>query len=198
MRLLAFTDLHESTQFLERLRHAVKTEQVDLAVCAGDFTTFSRSVRRTLQEIDRLGVPVVLIHGNHDDEDETMQALRSCRNISFVHMGVADIKGYRFMGFGGGGFSRREPELEEFEAAHAREFDERTIFLCHAPPYGTALDEVEPGWHVGSESLRELIKRRRPLLVISGHIHECFHAHDSLAGTTLINPGPDGEIIELD
>ena len=198
MRILAFTDIHENMPLLERIKHHVKSERVDLAVCTGDFTVFGRSSKRMLQELDTLGVPLVLIPGNHEDEEEIAQLLARYKNIHWAHERVIDVKGLRFFGFGGRGFHQREPDLETLERKHAQEFTPHTIVLCHAPPYGTALDEVEPDWHVGNESLRELIIRRRPMLVLCGHIHECFHKHDTLAGATLINPGPEGEIIEVE
>jgi uncharacterized protein len=196
MRILAFTDLHENTRALERIKQAAKS--VDLVLCVGDFTIFGRSMKRMLTQLNSLGVPVVLIHGNHEDEEEVTEHLDGLQNIHFVHLQVLDLMGLRFMGFGGHGFSRREQELEAFEKASADKFNERTVFLCHAPPYGTTLDEVSEDWHVGNESLTQLIRRRKPMLVLAGHIHECFHAHDTLGSSVLINPGPDGEIIEVE
>jgi len=54
---------------------------------------------------------------------------------------------------------------------------ERTIFLCHAPPYGTGLDMVgysAPGFdpHVGSRAIREFLEKGNVPLSLHGHIHE--------------------------
>jgi hypothetical protein len=198
MRILAFTDIHERPPLLNRLKRIVEAERVDAAVCVGDFTIFGRSTKAMLAAMESFGVPVVLIHGNHEDEQEILQLLPEFPDIHFVHNEPWELRGFTFLGFGGGGFSREESGLEELERRHAGRINERTVFLCHAPPYGTALDEVESGWHTGNETLTRLIRRRKPLLVLSGHIHECFHNHDELAGTTLINPGPEGEIIDLE
>lgn len=198
MKLLAFTDIHEDMRTLARIKRHIADERIDLAVCTGDFTVFGRSTKRVLEAMDSLGVPLILIPGNHEDDEEVAQLAQRCKNIHWAHERFVDVKGLRFFGFGGRGFSRREPDLEALERRHAKEFTANTIVLCHAPPYNTALDEVDAGWHVGNESLRELIMRRKPMLVLCGHIHECFHSHDTLAGTTLINPGPDGEIIEVE
>jgi uncharacterized protein len=198
MKLLAFTDIHDDMAMLSRIKMIIARERVDLAVCMGDFTVFGRGMKRMLQGMDNLGVPLVLIHGNHEDEEEILSLLKSCKNIHWAHERVVDIKGLRFIGFGGHGFRRREPGLEVLEKRLAKEFNDRTIFLCHAPPHGTTADEVDEDWHVGNQSLTELIKRRRPLLALCGHIHETFHAHDNIAGTIIINPGPDGEILDID
>jgi len=198
MKLLAFTDTHEDPRAFTRLRRLIAQERVDLAACVGDFTVMGRSTQKMLHELDTLGVPVVLIHGNHEDEEEVESLLDSCKNITWAHQRLVTVKGIPFVGFGGGGFREREPALERLEKELGDRITPRTIIMCHAPPAGTTTDAISDDWHVGNESLSALIRRRRPLLVLCGHIHECFHAHDTLAGTTIINPGPDGEIIEID
>lgn len=198
MKLYAFTDIHENIAMLAKIKQRIKQHNVDLAICTGDFTVFSHATKKMLTAMNDLGVPLVLIPGNHDDEDEIMSLLPQMKNIHYAHETVITVKGIKFFGFGSRGFSREEPELERLEEEYADEFDERTIVLCHAPPYGTKLDEVDPGWHVGNETLTRLVRRRKPMLVLTGHIHECFHQHDSIGGTVAINPGPDGEIIEVD
>jgi Icc-related predicted phosphoesterase len=197
MRLLAFVDTHEEGQWLLRLRRIVEQEKIDCIACVGDFTIFGRKTKEMLEQMAALGPPVVLIHGNHEDEDEIVPLLAKFPSLHWAHNCAVDLLGVRFIGFGGHGFRMREEDLEELEERLADKFDERTIVLSHAPPYGTTLDEVEQGWHVGNESLSDLIRRRKPLLVLCGHIHQCFHRRDTLLGTTIINPGPDGEIIEV-
>jgi uncharacterized protein len=198
MKIYAFTDIHENLQMLSKIKRRIKEQGVDLAVCTGDFTVFSHATKKMLTAMNDLGVPLVLIPGNHDDEDEIMALLPELKNIHYAHETMIEVMGLQFFGFGGRGFSRHEPALEMLEEQYAGQFNGGTIVLCHAPPYGTKLDEIDPEWHVGNESLTELVRRRRPMLVLCGHIHECFHQHDSIAGTPVINPGPDGEIIEVD
>jgi Icc-related predicted phosphoesterase len=198
MKLYAFTDIHADLAQLARIKKTIQKEGVALAVCTGDFTVFGRGMKEMLAGMNDLGVPLVLIHGNHEDEDEVQALLPKHKNILFAHGTIVEAKGLRFFGFGGHGFRRREPELEALEKAFGSKIDGSTIVLCHAPPYGTAADDMEDEWHVGNESLTDLIKRRKPMLVLCGHIHETFHAHDEVAGTVVINPGPDGEIIEVE
>lgn len=197
MNILAFVDTHEDPGAFARLRRVIAQHDVDLAVCAGDFTIFGRKTGDMLREMDEFGVPVVLIHGNHEDEDEVTAALEGCENIHWAHDTCVDLLGVRFIGFGGHGFRRREPGLEALEERLAPRFTPRTIVVSHAPPFGTAMDQPMSGWHVGNESLTDLVVRRNPMLVICGHIHQCFHAHDTIRRTKVINPGPDGELIEV-
>jgi len=71
------------------------------------------------------------------------------------------------------------------------------IFVSHSPPYGTPLDVIESGLHVGSISIRRFIKRwaDKGLLLVSlhGHIHESPHrsgiVHTRIGGALCVNPG---------
>lgn len=62
------------------------------------------------------------------------------------------------------------------------------ILIIHQPPYDTKVDIIPSGAHVGSKSLRTFIEEYRPLVAVSGHVHESS-AIDTLGPTTLINPG---------
>lgn len=68
------------------------------------------------------------------------------------------------------------------------------IFVCHAPPFGCALDRLpnveQP---VGSRSVRTFITRHAPLCALHGHIHESpglTGQYFEMIGSTLcVNPG---------
>ena len=53
---------------------------------------------------------------------------------------------------------------------------EKTVYVIHAPPFGTALDVTRNAAgekiHVGSIAVREFIERRQPYITVHGHIHE--------------------------
>lgn len=71
------------------------------------------------------------------------------------------------------------------------------VVIAHHPPVNTLLDLIPGGTHAGlpsdihagSPGIRAFIETERPLLAVSGHIHE-GRAVDTLNGTTLVNPGP--------
>ncbi|HNY17265.1 MAG TPA: metallophosphoesterase family protein [Treponemataceae bacterium] len=62
------------------------------------------------------------------------------------------------------------------------------IVIAHNPPKDTKLDMIPNGVHVGSPLIRAFIESKKPLLVVSGHIHESA-AIDTIGPTTLVNPG---------
>ncbi|MBA7594318.1 hypothetical protein ES703_01259 [subsurface metagenome] len=65
--------------------------------------------------------------------------------------------------------------------------DERLVICSHNPPYG-ACDRVFLGKRVGSKSLRAFIEKRKPDLVLCGHIHEA-RGIENIGSTIVLNPG---------
>jgi Icc-related predicted phosphoesterase len=195
MKLLVFTDTHDEESRLSILKS--QAEQADIAVCTGDVTFFGENTEKILLELNAFPIPVVFIHGNHENLGEVEKILEKCSNIHFAHDNLVTIRGLQFLGYGGNGFRKREQPIEELPRKFPDAFHSRLVLLCHAPPADTRLDAIHDDWHVGSESLRELVVQKRPMLLICGHIHECFGEREMLAGTLCINPGPKGEYIEV-
>ena len=71
-----------------------------------------------------------------------------------------------------------EDDLDELSAVleSPRWFDCSFIFVCHAPPKDTVLDQTTTGSHVGSLAVRRFIERwgttGRLIASLHGHIHE--------------------------
>jgi Icc-related predicted phosphoesterase len=73
-----------------------------------------------------------------------------------------------------------------------------TSTICRPSPFGTALDAITEDWHVGVKDFTDFILKHKPLLAISGHIHESYKQKQVMGKTLLVNPGGDGEIFEID
>jgi Icc-related predicted phosphoesterase len=89
-----------------------------------------------------------------------------------------------------------QPSIAEALAALAQRSDpQRTILVCHTPPFDTALDTMPRGRHVGSKALRAFIEQHAPPLTLHGHIHESPELSGryatQLGRTWSINPGHD-------
>ncbi len=201
MRVYAFTDLHGDTKALARIEKRVRREAPELLLCCGDLTVFEHGLHGLLARLDRLGTPVLMLHGNHESEAAMREACAPFANITFLHEEIVERHGFHFAAYGGGGFEERYPRLERL--ARRKEWRlldwSRCVFLSHAPPFGTRLDDVgeEEPWHVGSRSLRRLAERCQPLLLLAGHIHECFGTADRIGLTPCENPGPEGALYDL-
>jgi Icc-related predicted phosphoesterase len=194
MRILAFSDIHANVGFIRRFETLIKSQDVELAVCAGDLSLFGRGLRQMLQALNALSVPVILIHGNHESAESVQNLLNEFSNIQFIHEDAYTYKHLTFIGFGGGGFEERDPAFKRFTKKHADK--KNVVLLTHQPPHGTDLDELDD-WHVGNKDITEFILTYKPVLAISGHIHENAQKKQVFHATVLINPGPMGQVIEL-
>jgi Icc-related predicted phosphoesterase len=52
------------------------------------------------------------------------------------------------------------------------------------------------GEHAGNKTVRKVIERIKPILAISGHLHECAGI-DKIGKTVVINPGHNGRVIVI-
>ena len=196
MKLFAFTDIHASMSSFRKIEEKLKKQNADLVVCTGDFTIFEQNIKDILEKISKLGEKILILHGNHETEEILEKMCTYFKNITFMHNKILEINGFTFIGHGGGGFSDVYEDFDNFVKKNKQNIKENIVLLTHAPPYNTKLDMILKD-HNGSVSYANFIKNNDVILSISGHFHEGFHKHDKLNIARLINPGPDGELIDL-
>ena len=198
MKLLLFVDMHGSLNSLEEIKK--KSGDADLIVCAGDITIFESDIEFFIAELAKLGKEVIIIHGNHEDQKTLESLCLLYDNIHFVHKKKKKIGDVLFIGYGGGGFSFKDKELENVGGKMSKWIKEhkkgKIIVVSHGPPYGTKLDKLNED-HVGNITLRKFIMQNKVDFLICGHLHENEYKKDMLKKTILINPGPNGMIIEV-
>ncbi|HLD15443.1 MAG TPA: metallophosphoesterase [Candidatus Nanoarchaeia archaeon] len=196
MKILAFTDIHSDPKLIKNVLK--KSEKVDFLVCCGDFTFFGEDYKKVIKQLSSCKKPVFIIHGNHEEGND-LSELEKHKNIYFIHKKFYKINDALYIfGYGGGGFSYTDNELEKMIPKIRDKIgkNSKLILVTHQPPYKTELDIVASG-HVGSMTIRKLISEVKPIIALSGHLHECFGMHDKIGNTLLINPSDEGRIIEL-
>ncbi|MCD4759572.1 metallophosphoesterase [archaeon] len=192
MKILAFTDTHFKEGIPKKLID--KAKDVDVVVCAGDFTRFGRNIDKIMKDFLKFEKPVAFVHGNHEEGED----FKNYKQIKYLHKKGFIAGDYLFVGYGGGGFSTRYPDLEEMiPRINKRKGNKKVIFVTHAPVYGTSTDYLEHAGHVGSKSALKFIKEVKPILVICGHIEENFGQIDHVGKTIIILPNDTGRIIEV-
>ncbi|MCY0867710.1 MAG: metallophosphoesterase [Desulfurococcus sp.] len=196
-RILVLSDIHERTQKLKLLSKRVEVEGgVDAVIVAGDLTYYKTmevavEVLRKLREA--IGRPVFFIPGNCDDP-RLLNAGEIYEGIIGVHGRAVVLDNYVLYGIGGGGISPFHTMIEFSEEEFSRFLNEaeeldpsRLIMATHQPVHGF-FDKVG-GVNVGSRAFRRFLEERKPLLWVTGHIHE--HSGWTRAGSTIIvHPGP--------
>ena len=148
------------------------------------------------------GGHVYVLPGNHES---ATQITGFCQQFGFhdFHGKTVQLGKYHIAGLG---YSSPTPfntpgEYSEAELAERlAPFAELTplILICHAPPYGTALDCVRDGLHAGSRSVREFVERNQPDYLFCGHIHEAEGTQIQIGKTQAINVGKRGYLLKLD
>ena len=194
MRIAAFGDLHGNVENMDPIY--ARSEKADLTIVVGDITTFgSPEYAETLiREIQKHSNELLALAGNCD-----------CREINerLDAMGVGIhgkgrvIQGIGFFGVSGSSrtplhtpFELAESEIEKVLQRGLKEVSNalRKVLVSHAPPYGTRLDIIRSGDHVGSRAIRSFIEQEQPELVLCGHIHES-PGTDQLGRTKMVNLG---------
>ena len=197
MKILSFTDMHESLNALNRLKKASKN--VDVIVCCGDISIFEGGLEFMMEELSAIKKEIIVIHGNHEDA-KNMKKLCNAKNVHFIHKNKKKIDDVLFIGYGGGGFDFEDPGFEKmvpkFEKWIKESKAKKVVLVTHAPPYGTKLDDLY-GESVGNISFREFLVKGKVNMMLCGHLHENFNKKDTLNKTIIINPGPSGKIINL-
>ena len=198
MIILSYTDSHCHKKSVEEVKK--KAGPAEIITCNGDFTIFGHGLSRELKAMSELDTKktILVIPGNHEEGEELEKECSRHKNLVYLHKKFHEAGGILFTGYGGGGFSQRDPEFEEFSKEISRERKGRKlVVIFHMPPYKTKVDDIY-GSHVGSKSYTDFIKDEQPDLVLCGHIHEGFGKHDKIGKSTIVNPGPGGQLISIE
>jgi Icc-related predicted phosphoesterase len=191
MKFLAIADLHDREWVLNKIMAIATHKDYDALILAGDISYYFDFTYKVIELLKQIKKPCFYVPGNNESPE--IEKIYDKNNFS-VHEKVVKFKNYKIAGFG---YSPITPfhtigELKEEEIkerASKLDIDNKTIFITHCPPKGI----LDRGF--GSTSLLEIIKQRKPLLNVFGHIHEIvgIEKHD---GTYFINlpAAKDGKI----
>jgi Icc-related predicted phosphoesterase len=194
MKIIALSDLHNATSYLEPL--AEKLSRVDLVLLAGDLTNAGKveDVSNIITTIRKSNRSILAVAGNWDGP-QVGDYLES-EGIS-LHRKHTLVENIAFSGVGGSlAFNQSPNEISEADFASflnqsVEGLDRQIpkILVCHQPPFNTLADKTWANQQVGSKSVRSFIEKIQPLICFTGHIHEGAGI-DTIGITKIINPGP--------
>jgi len=196
MKILAFVDLHGNLTALKKLVQRAKKDDIELVICAGDITVFGDRLKRLIGFFRKINKPFLIIHGNHEENSEIQKACSAFHNCINIHKKGFRGEGFIILGYGGGGFSLVDKEFEKIAERFKQMIKkgEKVILVTHAPPYNTNIDKIGKN-SCGNKSIRKFIYEVKPVLAISGHLHENAGKKDNIGKTVVINPGYKGKVI---
>jgi uncharacterized protein len=197
MKLLAFSDLHRDQDRADRLVELAR--EADVVLGAGDYATMRMGLEATIDWLSAITAPAVLVPGNAESDTELWQACAAWPSAHVLHGQALQLEGVQFFGLGGGVPPTPFPwsfDLSEDEAAAKLEScPEGAVLVVHSPPRGY-LDAVH-GRHLGSRSILEAVERKRPSLVVCGHIHQCWGSEAAIGTSAVVNVGPEGRFFDI-
>jgi Icc-related predicted phosphoesterase len=197
-KLLIFSDIHNDWKTLER----ILLVEADFYISAGDQVTWGKGLDRCGQVLKTRGGKVWVLPGNHESAPQ-IAALCEQYGLNQFHQRHFTAGAWQIAGLGyssptpfdtPGEYT--EPQiascLQPFAALHP------LVLVCHAPPYGTALDQVRPGLHAGSTAVRYFIEHYQPAHFFCGHIHEAEGVSVVMGQTHARNVGKKAYLLELE
>jgi Icc-related predicted phosphoesterase len=199
MRVAATADLHFTPARFTALHDQLNRvrDEADVFVVAGDLTNFGRpdEMEPLLNVLVRLRLPVIVVLGNHDYEnDRQVELMRMLtqEGIKVLDGSAYERDGVGFAGTKGfvGGFGRGvltafgEPEIKTFvragidealrlERAMSQLRTKKRVVVLHYAPVVTTVEGEAPEIYpfLGTSRLAEVIDRHGADLVVHGHAH---------------------------
>jgi Icc-related predicted phosphoesterase len=194
VHVLALSDIHGNQD--KALKILQREHECALVFISGDLTECgaARDARAIVDLFRNAGKTVVAVPGNMDLPEAADWLAEEGLSVHGRARRLGDIGVF---GVGGSNptpvntpFELEESEIDRIlEQGYAELGDApKKVLLAHPPPFGTRLDKIFLGVHVGSKSVREFILRHDIGLCISGHIHESA-GEETLADTLCVNTG---------
>ncbi len=147
MKILIFSDIHNSKKSFIKLQKYLKSNVVDLVIFCGDFTnSWDKDidfVESIINYFKKNNTSFYAIPGNNDKQ-QVLDLLQD-EDIS-LHMQYRKIQGYEL--FGIGGWANSDDYI--LKNIKPYQINPRTIFVTHIPPKFQTLDnfKVLPQLHI--------------------------------------------------
>jgi putative phosphoesterase len=196
VRILAFTDFHGNQEAFRRARQTIANEKPDLVLVAGDIVNHDvERAKRFLADLAEAGSPVYFVPGNMDGVD--LIGWFGTGNVRGLHGRCETWENVALIGLGGSPRGAFSTPIEYSEEAGAEVLAKaltnchggKMILVSHCPPKETKADQVMFGQHIGSSSVRKFVEKMKPMIVVSGHVHEA-QGVDRIGPTIVVNAGP--------
>jgi hypothetical protein len=197
-KLLIFSDIHHDWKTLE----SILSVEADYYIAAGDLVNFGRGLDRAGQILHTRADKVWVLPGNHETAGE-IAAICDQYDLHNFHQRHFEIAGWHIAGLGyssptpfntPGEYSEAQLAVNLAPFAPLRPL----VLVCHAPPFGTALDKIRPGLHAGSTAVRDFINENQPAHFFCGHIHEAEGVAIEMGVTHARNVGKQAYLLQLD
>jgi putative phosphoesterase len=188
MRILVLSDIHSSKRALDLTLKDIEEYLPGLLIICGDITQFGPASFAD-EFLNSINLKTLAVPGNCDPP-EVLRLLED-KGVS-VHGKSVTLEGFTFVGLGGSNVTPFNTITEFAEDYMFSTLDEMmtedAVLVTHAPSYGY-LDGPPGGDHYGSKAIVRIVEKYKPIVAMSGHIHEARGVVED-KGTLFFNPGP--------
>jgi Icc-related predicted phosphoesterase len=164
MRIQCAADFHGKKTRYTAFCHGIEEHSPDLVILAGDLN----SSPYFLEFLRDITVPVFTTSGNMDGSEA--QKLLGAHSIlldgkHIIHGGVSFV--------GVGGSKPYIDTLRSYSGTTPLSLEDTPVdvLISHVPPKGM-MDKMTLTFHIGSVWVRDVVEKKRPRLVVCGHVHE--------------------------
>ena len=199
MRIFAISDLHADQRLATIAAREAARHEAEIVMIAGDLSAFGAEFTGIIQPFTSLGVPILMVGGNHDEYERVRSLAAAYGAIHLDGYGVV-IGGVGFIGTRGlnlGVSKQNADEIREsfLRAAHYARA-EHVVSMTHGHPSGTLMEQLSP-FVSGSETIETLIREVEPTVHICGHVHEGAGLIERVGTSKVINVARSPTIIDL-
>ncbi len=186
MKLTLLADIHNRPIGGSEIESDIKSS--DIVIVAGDLTTFSgyKNAELIISQLKSLNNAIAAIAGNCDSY-EVVEAMedysvsvdqKSVTYCGLQVMGISGVENSRFHGV----------FYDKLKTAYAKINPDIPFVLVSHQPASATLVSDRGGYDGGNCGIRKFITQYKPVLAVSGHMHEA-RAKDIIGSTVLVNPG---------
>src|SRR3989338_4697222 len=199
MRILAASDVHGDTRWIEKLAEKAEQQKVDLVLLCGDLTLDESMTDNIIGPFKKRHVKVAVITGNHESVATTnfLSEKYKIYNLHGYSMKIGDI------GFFGAGHANVGPHIiddkelfELLQKSHDAIKDaKKKIMVTHVHSEDSLTEKMS--FFPGSAAVKKAIEQFKPAFHFCGHVHECEGIEEMIGNTKSINVGKGGKIVEV-
>lgn len=187
MRFLVISDVHRRDKVAIWVKGLFDRHRADGVIVLGDITHFGPG-EWAEGFLRSLPGKVYAIPGNCDPP---MAFEAISRGAEDLHGRRVMIEGRDVIGWGGSNPTMfntpNEISEDEIFEGLSKVMVPGCVMIVHCPPLGIN-DQTSSGHQGGSLAIRKIVETFKPVLVLSGHIHEARGIVE-IDGTTFMNPG---------
>jgi len=175
--------LHEAITTLCARMQAIGP--IDAVLATGDISDDGSAESYVIarRELERMGLRMLVIPGNHDRREPFRAAFSDLPEIAPRGLidWVADIGDTRIIGLdtlveGQGGGALRDESLSHLREALAGSGDMQVVLALHHPPLLTGIRFMDAIGLANPDALRDGLDRHTaPVRVLAGHVHGVYH-----------------------